>query len=111
MKLAGFHPEARAEFLAAIQFYNDVMPDLGSGLMTEVEHALEFAARMPLAGVPVGRTFAGSSCGDSRTRSSIRSSATKFVLSRFRITGGIRDIGDTGRNELSPRGTWRKTKS
>lgn len=53
MKLAGFHPEARAEYLAAIQYYNEITPDLGPGLLAEVEQAIEFAARMPLAGVLV----------------------------------------------------------
>lgn len=53
MNLAGFHPEARVEYLEAIQRYNEINPDLGSGLYAEVEQALEFVARMPLAGVPV----------------------------------------------------------
>lgn len=53
MKLGGFHPEARAEYLAAIQRYNEIAPDLGPGLVAEVERVLEFTARMPLAGVLV----------------------------------------------------------
>ena len=55
MKLGGFHPEARAEYLAAIQYYNEIAPELGPGLLAEVEQAIEFAARMPLAGVLVMR--------------------------------------------------------
>jgi plasmid stabilization system protein ParE len=41
--------------LEAIQRYSEINPELGSGLYAEVEQALEFAARMPLAGVPVRR--------------------------------------------------------
>ena len=41
------HPEAREEFLAAIDFYNDAEPGLGAQFYAEVEAALVLVEAFP----------------------------------------------------------------
>lgn len=48
MKYA-FHPEARAEFLAAIDFYEDREPGLGSDFAIEVHSIIENVLSFPNA--------------------------------------------------------------
>jgi toxin ParE1/3/4 len=59
--IAEFHPEARAEFDAALEYYELVRPGLGSAFLAEVKAATEYAQRLPQAGSPVSdalrRTF------------------------------------------------------
>lgn len=59
--IAEFHPEARAEFDAALEYYELVRPGLGSAFLAEVQAATEYAQRLPQAGSPVSdelrRTF------------------------------------------------------
>ncbi|MFN7532050.1 MAG: type II toxin-antitoxin system RelE/ParE family toxin [Gemmatimonas sp.] len=59
--IAEFHPEARAEFDAAMEYYELVRPGLGSAFLAEVQAATEYAQRLPQAGAPVSddlrRTF------------------------------------------------------
>ena len=42
-----FHPEAREEFLAAIEFYNDSLPGLGLDFTDEVHTAVELCELLP----------------------------------------------------------------
>jgi toxin ParE1/3/4 len=55
MKYA-FHPEAKAEFLAAIDYYEDREPSLGSDFAIEVhgtvENILSFPNAWPFTGIP-----------------------------------------------------------
>ena len=59
--IAEFHPEARAEFDAAMEYYELIRPGLGSAFLAEVQAATEYAQRLPQAGAPVSddlrRTF------------------------------------------------------
>jgi hypothetical protein len=59
--IAEFHPEARAEFDAAMEYYELVRPRLGTAFLAEVQAATEYAQRLPQAGSPVSdelrRTF------------------------------------------------------
>ena len=49
-----FHPEAHAEFLAALERYERLRPGLGSAFLAAVQAATDYALRSPDAGAPVG---------------------------------------------------------
>ena len=51
MKGADFHPEARAEFLAAVAYYEDQVRGLGDQLTDEIEHAVQLIVDQPGLGV------------------------------------------------------------
>jgi plasmid stabilization system protein ParE len=47
MKIAGFHPEARAELDAAVAWYEDQRPGLGRQLLAAVREAFDRIASNP----------------------------------------------------------------
>ena len=47
MKPHVFHPEAREEYLAAVRYYSDVRPELGSRLYDEIERLIREIRREP----------------------------------------------------------------
>ena len=49
-----FHPEAHAEFLAALERYERLRPGLGAAFLDAVQTAADYAQRSPDAGAPVG---------------------------------------------------------
>ena len=51
MKRIAFHPEARAEYLASVDYYNDV--GLGSAFADEFEIALDLIISFPSAWPPL----------------------------------------------------------
>ena len=53
MNLSGFHPEARAEFLAAVAYYTERDTDLAAGFILEVERGANLARTEPQSGNPV----------------------------------------------------------
>lgn len=85
--VAEFHPEARAEFDAALEYYELVRPGLGSAFLAEVQAATEYAQRLPQAGSPVSdalrrtciRRFPSSCCTPPRRRGSTFSPLLTFV--------------------------------
>jgi plasmid stabilization system protein ParE len=42
-----FHPEAREEYVQAIQYYSDVTPELGGRLYEEIERLIQEIRREP----------------------------------------------------------------
>ena len=44
---SAFHPEAREEFLAAVDFYNESVPGLGGAFAAEVRAAVELIEAFP----------------------------------------------------------------
>ena len=54
MKGARFHPEARAELLAAVRFYQQESEGLGRAMSGEVRSALLRIAEFPESGSPDG---------------------------------------------------------
>ncbi len=48
-----FHPEARAEFDAAMRYYEMERTGLGTSFVSEMQAAAEYAQRTPHAGAPV----------------------------------------------------------
>jgi hypothetical protein len=42
-----FHPEAREEYIQAVQYYYDVRPELGVRLYEEIERAIQEIRREP----------------------------------------------------------------
>ena len=52
MKGVGFHPEARAEFMAAVAYYNEQASGLGAQFIDEVERAVQLIADQPGLGMP-----------------------------------------------------------
>ena len=46
---SAFHPEAREEFLAAIDFYNESVPGLGAEFAAEIQSAVELVEAFPRA--------------------------------------------------------------
>jgi plasmid stabilization system protein ParE len=52
-----FHPEARAELLAAIDRYELLQPGLGASFITAVQNAAQHSLDWPEAGTPVGDTL------------------------------------------------------
>lgn len=55
MKLIGFHPDADAEVSEAAQYYEVCKSGLGSGLLGEVERALDQILTNPDASQRIGR--------------------------------------------------------
>jgi len=55
VRLIGFHPEADAEGTEAAQYYEVRQPGLGSGLLAEVDRALDQIAANPEASQRIGR--------------------------------------------------------
>ncbi len=49
-----FHPEASAEFTAAVEWYEGERPGLGAAFAAAVQQTVHQAAETPLAGAPVG---------------------------------------------------------
>ena len=56
MRGIGFHPEARAEFMAAAAYYNEQAPGLGAHFVDEVERTVQLIAEQPVLGLPVEAT-------------------------------------------------------
>ena len=56
MMEVSFHPEARAELLAAVEYYEEQAPGLGGHLVDEVERAVEFVAGQPELGSPLDKS-------------------------------------------------------
>ena len=77
MRLVGFHPDADAEVTEAAQYYEVRQPGLGSGLLGEVERALDTTCSTPSILIafaswraPIrsdGRSIGESACGRCRT--------------------------------------------
>jgi hypothetical protein len=44
-----FHPEAEAEFISAIEYYEDIKPGLGLDFALEVQSAISRASKYPQA--------------------------------------------------------------
>jgi plasmid stabilization system protein ParE len=55
VRLIGFHPEADAEVTEAAQYYEARQPGLGSGLLGEVERALDQILANPEASQRIGK--------------------------------------------------------
>lgn len=53
MKGVGFHPEARAEFIAAVAYYDEQASGLGAQFTDEVERTVQFIAAQPGLGTTV----------------------------------------------------------
>jgi len=51
---ARFHPEARAEFREAAQFYESRLAGLGVAFTQEIERVVGFIAARPTAGAAIG---------------------------------------------------------
>lgn len=49
----GFHPEARAELLASVEYYEEQADGLGQQFTDEVERAVRLVAEQPGLGVPI----------------------------------------------------------
>ena len=47
MKPHVFHPEAREEYIRAVQYYADVRPELGASLYNEIERLIREIRREP----------------------------------------------------------------
>lgn len=56
-RAVAFHPEAEAEFLAAVTRYEGLQPGLGEAFGAAVRVATEFAGEWPAAGGPHGATL------------------------------------------------------
>ena len=54
MKAVRFHPDARAELLAAIRFYREEAVGLGRAMADELRSALERITEFPESGSPDG---------------------------------------------------------
>ncbi len=54
----GFHPEARAELLASVAYYEDQAEGLGRQFTDEVERVVQLVAEQPGFGAPIGGTKA-----------------------------------------------------
>lgn len=50
MNHVGFHPEARAEFLKSVRYYEDQQPGLGRRFLDAVRYATSRIAQFPDAG-------------------------------------------------------------
>ena len=71
-----FHPEAEAEFLAAVDWYEERSAGLGGNFAAEIHAAIHRAVAMPLAWPPVdGGTATGLLLAKGCDGSSMRSSA------------------------------------
>ena len=86
---AAFHPEARAEFRAAVARYERERPGLGITFAGRVREVVHRAAEQPLTGAPytlpdVRRLFVR----DFRIRSCFLSRAAAFSLSPSPTSGG-----------------------
>jgi plasmid stabilization system protein ParE len=55
MRSVEFHPEAAAEFLAAVQFYEAQAEKLGFDFVSAVQRAAERIVEYPNSGAPFGR--------------------------------------------------------
>ena len=53
MKGVGFHPEARAEFMAAVTYYDEQASGLGAQFVEEVERTVQLIAEQPGLGMTV----------------------------------------------------------
>ncbi len=53
MKGVGFHPEARAEFIAAVAYYDEQAAGLGTRFIEEVEQTVQHIADHPGLGITV----------------------------------------------------------
>ena len=51
MKGVGFHPTARAEFMAAVAYYNEQASGLGDQFIDEVERTVQLIADQPGLGM------------------------------------------------------------
>ena len=51
---SAMHPEAREEFLAAIDYYNDAEPGLGMAFYSEIEDAIALVDRYPDLWIGIG---------------------------------------------------------
>ncbi len=49
----GFHPEAREEYVGAIEHYQQVNPQLAAAFVQEIEHAISAIRRNPTTWRPV----------------------------------------------------------
>ena len=56
MKEVGFHPEARAELLTAVVYYEDQAEGLGDQFTDEVEHAVQLVSNHPVLGAPLSES-------------------------------------------------------
>lgn len=52
-----FHPDANEEFRAASAYYNNEVPGLGEGFISEVERIAELIQAHPTIGQPVDEVF------------------------------------------------------
>jgi len=52
-----FHPEASLEFLAAADFYENEVPGLGEGFISEVERITALIESHPAIGKPIDEVF------------------------------------------------------
>jgi len=77
-----FHPEARAEFLTATDFYEEREPGLGSDFAIEVHATIENIVSFPMPGLFLRMTCDAARSGAFLTASSIRKrgKSSSFLL-------------------------------
>lgn len=73
-----FHPDAEAELLDSIQYYEDVEPGLGQDFAIEVYSAIQRAVVYPRAGESLRAKFGAHWCGGFPMESCILKRRTGF---------------------------------